>query len=131
MARIKLVVAVAAVAVAVLSLRACWNADLEHRCPLTTDSVSIVDALSTNNTDYHLVLRISGWHDKVEILELYDQLPTFDQCRGSTTPMLYGESLELSQTVKQIYLVPQQQRFEIDYAPARLNIDNNLILTLR
>jgi len=114
-----------------LTLNACWDAEQQSSCSLTIDSVRVVDVVSTNNKDYHLVLRIAGWHDKVEILELYDHLPTFDQCAMSTTPVLYAESLELSQWVKRIYLEPQQLRFTIDYAPTRPNTDNNLTLILR
>jgi len=90
------------------------SSDIEP-CPITVDSVSIIDTLETGGTTYYLVHRISGWSDKTEILELYNDKPVFDNCSRSTIEPLYGDSLEMTQTISHVYLNLNNKLFELVY----------------
>ncbi|WP_444996088.1 hypothetical protein [Aliikangiella sp. IMCC44359] len=63
-------------------------------CPITIDTVSIIDQKLYEGTHYYMVLRISGWHEKTEIIEVYDQKPQFDRCSVSITKPIIHDSLD-------------------------------------
>ena len=57
--------------------------EISEKCPVTVDSVSIIDTVKLEENVFYLVRRVYGWHDKIEVLELYDTKPTFDFCSKS------------------------------------------------
>lgn len=75
-----------------ISILGCSNDEKE--CPPIVDSVSIIDQSSLNDNSYYLVLRITGFQDKTEILQLFNQKPLFDSCNESQTKPLIEDSLE-------------------------------------
>lgn len=93
----------------------------DESCAFTVDTVSIIDQKIISETTYYLVLKISGWHDKMEVIELYDQYPTFDFCAKSTTKPVYSDSLDtkdfqgVSQMVSHIYFDVKKQTVTIEY----------------
>ena len=80
------------------------NGAEKDACPITVDSVAIIDSMKQGDVTYYLVHRIAGWSDKTEILELYNSKPTFDHCSRSNIEPVYGDSLEVEQTVSHVYL---------------------------
>jgi hypothetical protein len=86
-----------------------------EKCPITIDTVSIVDSKIVDNISYYLVHRISGWSDKTEILELYNEKPIFDHCSNSNIAPVFGDSLALSMKVSHIYLDVNNNSLEIEY----------------
>lgn len=91
------------------------SSDQTKACEAPVDSVSIISNLTVNGTTYYLVRRVAGWHDKVEILELYNQMPIFDQCAKSHVESIFGDSLELDSTVSHVYLNPITKKLNITY----------------
>jgi len=95
-------------------------------CPITVDSVAMIDSMQVNGKTYYLIHRISGWSDKTEILELYDSKPEFDHCSKANINPLYGDSLELTQAVSHVYLNIKDQVLDIEYKePGDDKIDNS------
>ncbi|MCF6283174.1 MAG: hypothetical protein L3J28_13390 [Candidatus Polarisedimenticolaceae bacterium] len=94
-------------------------------CPVTVDSVEIIDSKMIGETTYYLVYRVSGWHDKTEILELYNDLPTFDRCSQSNLEPIYGDSLEMEQSVSHLYFDPTVNKIEIEYLDSEPDRDHN------
>ena len=99
-------------------------------CPITIDSISIIDSIEIVGSTYYLVYRVSGWNDKTEILELYDHKPEFDQCSRSKKPALYGDSLETSQSITHVYLNTAEKKLEIIYENKQPDKAHNLNLKL-
>jgi len=84
-------------------------------CPMTVDSVTIIDTKQVSGKTYYLVHRIAGWSDKTEILELYDAKPEFNHCSKSNIEPVFGDSLELTQAVSHVYLNLNDKILEIEY----------------
>lgn len=99
-----------------IALTSCTDNSAEKDvCPITVDSVAIIDSLEQGEATYYLVHRIAGWSDKTEILELYDRQPTFDNCSRSNIEPIYGDSLEMNQAVSHVYLNTEEGVLEIRY----------------
>lgn len=99
-------------------------------CAITVDSVSIIDSMELEGTTYYLVHRISGWSDKTEILELYDSKPLFDHCSKSNVDPIYGDSLEMSQTISHVFLNKKENRLDIVYSEGSPDKSHNANLKL-
>jgi hypothetical protein len=96
-----------------------------HDCTMTVDTVNIIDEKIVGTTEFYLVLRIAGWHDKTEIIELYDTKPTFDRCSKSDVEPVYGNSLELDKTVTHLYLDTESKSLNIEYKDGEPSKDYN------
>ena len=108
------------VLISLVWLLSCSNENIEDEsCPITIDSVSIVDSMEVEGINYYLVYRISGWSDKTEILELYDAEPIFDHCANSDTKPIFGDSLSLSHKVRHVYLNTKERTLDIKYMDAQ------------
>lgn len=99
-------------------------------CPITVDSVSIIDAMEICGETYYLVYRISGLNDKTEILELYNLKPTFDNCSRSNVEPLYGDSLDMLKTVSHVYLNVNDRFLELLYVDGEPDKLHNAYLKL-
>ena len=102
----------------------------QEACAITVDSVSIIDSMELEATTYYLVHRISGWSDKTEILELYNSKPLFDHCSKSNVDPVYGDSLEMSQTISHVYLNKAEGRLDIVYSEGSPDKSHNANLKL-
>lgn len=69
------------------------------------DVVKKLDERQVNGKTYFLVLRVSGFQDKVEFLQLYDQMPEQEAgCTWGKRDPLDSLSLEENQRVKKVIL---------------------------
>lgn len=102
----------------------------QDECEITVDAVSIIDSMKLEDTTYYLVHRIAGWSDKTEILELYDSRPEFDHCSRSQMEPIYGDSLEMSQTVSHVFLNRIENTLEIVYREGMPDKSHNANLKL-
>lgn len=68
---------------AVINISGCTPS--EDNC-LTIDQVTQLKKIKIDNKEHYLFLRISGWHDKIELFNLYDQKPVFDKCMNANIP---------------------------------------------
>ena len=115
----------------VFTFSACSDKASEaEECPIAGDSVFILDHLQQEGRTYYLVYRIAGWHDKTEILELYDGKPEFDKCSRSIIKPIYSASLEMTQTVKHVYLNVKAGELDIQYKDAAPGRDSVSLLKL-
>ena len=116
----------------VFNLSACresaeTSADL---CPMVIDTISIIDKQNFGNETYYMVLRIAGWSDKTEVIEVYNAKPVFNHCAKSNIKPILGDSLEMEQTVSHVYVDVQNNSLSIEYVPGKPNISHNKNLKL-
>lgn len=94
-------------------------------CPITIDTVSIVDTKVVDGISYYLVHRVSGWSDKTEILELYVKKPTFDHCSKSNIDPVFGDSLPLTMKISHIYLDAINNSLKFEYDEGQVSGSNS------
>lgn len=116
----------------VFNLSACresaeTNADL---CSMVIDTVSIIDKQNFGNKTYYMVLRIAGWSDKTEIIEVYNAKPVFNHCAKSNIKPIFGDSLEMEQSVSHVYVDVPNNTVSIEYVSGKPNISHNKNLKL-
>jgi hypothetical protein len=92
---------------------------------MAVDAVEIIDEKTVGGTTYYLVLRVSGWHDKSEIIEIYNTKPTFDRCARSDVEQIGGDSLELDKTVAHLYFNVKTNSLYIEYKDGKPDKDHN------
>lgn len=86
-----------------------------NNCEPIIDSVKIVDIKTVGNKTYYLVHRISGWHDKTEILQLFTTKPVFDRCNRNTTEPVFDDSIDSTMAISHIYLDVNMNNLEVLY----------------
>jgi hypothetical protein len=69
----------------------------ENNC-LVEDINHEIKVVTIGQTTYYLYLQISGWHEKVAFLVLYDKNPLFDNC-GRAKQEIIG-SIDIDQNYK-------------------------------
>jgi len=62
----------------------------------TADSVKLVKMIETEDSDYFIYLRISGFHEKAAFYELYKDKPTFDVCGRSNILVISEDAVDPS-----------------------------------
>jgi hypothetical protein len=79
-----------------------------------SDEVTLLDERRINSERYYLVLRVTGWQDKVEFLELYDKQPEFGDCNRSKFAPIDAQDLALNnQYVSEVVL--KNRKLQIIY----------------
>jgi hypothetical protein len=127
----RILVATIIVSIAVLCFTSCSDSSNDSdNCNMAVDSVKIIDQKVVGDTTYYLVLRISGWHDKSEIIEIYNTRPTFDRCARSDVEQIDGDSLELDSTVAHLYFDVKANSLYIEYKEGKPDKDHNRNLKL-
>lgn len=84
-------------------------------CSMSVDSVSTIDTKSVGAVNYYLVLRISGMHDKTEILELFDQQPQYNNCNENIIPPIVADSIASDMEIKSFMIDLKDKHFVVDY----------------
>lgn len=91
----------------------------EGSCPITLDSIYTLDTREHGDITYYLVLRVAGWHDKAEILQLFDQRPSFDQCNRNTVGPVFDDSLDPNLAVEALLVDPMKDEYSIRYLDSK------------
>ena len=105
------------VVIAAMLLSAC--SDNTPDC-FISDQATLLDERKIKGDQYFLVLRITGWHDKVESLELYNIKPEFGDCGKSKTKYIDEHSLQLeNQFVSKVRV--KDTKLQITYKPGKKN----------
>lgn len=99
-----------------IALASCAQDDSElQKCPITIDSVSVLLTQTHNGRDYYLVKRISGWHEKTEIIQLYDRKPELDRCNENTIKPIFEDSIETDKSLIALKADLTTEKFELIY----------------
>ena len=85
-------------------------------CSMSVDSVTTIDTKSVGAVNYYLVLRISGMHDKTEILELFDQQPQYNNCNENIIPPIVADSIASDMVINSFMIDLKEKYFDIDYS---------------
>lgn len=107
--------------IAAVALSACTEraSQAGGGCPVTLDSTYTLDTREHGDTTYHLVLRVAGWHDKTEVLQLFDQQPLFDQCNRNTINPIFDDSLDPNLAVEALLIDPVNDTYSIRYSDGK------------
>lgn len=91
--RHKLVIAAACVVLVLGAAAVC------RRSPdcFVAEHVAIIDHATVEGRPLWLVHRITGWHDKVEFVEIYAGAPAFDSCGRASLQPLSVDALDEAQ----------------------------------
>lgn len=92
------------------------------------DSIKLVTSIKIGSRDYLIYLRISGFHEKEIFYELYENKPTFDECKQSDVLSISDVHVDLSRGVvsrlivddKVLHLVysnDKAQKFDLEGIP--------------
>lgn len=97
-------------------LSACSD-DPRSSCSGIPDNVSIIDTVVHEGATFHLVHRVAGYYEKVDIIELYTESLTLNACGKLRQDPVYGALLYLDeQHVSRIVLNTHEQSLDIIYA---------------
>ena len=94
-------------------IASCNNQTTE--CPLTLDQTSIIEQKVHNGTTYYLVERISGWHEKTFIIQLFDKKPEFDKCNENIIAPIIDDSVSTDLEIKSFLIDLESKQYEIEY----------------
>ena len=92
------------------------QSDLKQECPLILDQTSIIDEKKHEGVTYYLVKRISGWHDKTIIIELFDKKPSYDNCNRNKFPPIIDDSIATDMSIESLEINLIKKQFEIKYS---------------
>ncbi len=89
--------------------------DQTTECPLTIEQTSIIDQKEFKGVTYYLVERISGWHEKTIIIQLFDKKPEFDKCNENVSTPIIDDSVSMDLEVKSFLINLESKQYEIEY----------------
>lgn len=113
-----------------ITLASCTQDDPElQECPITIDSVTVLLTQTHNGSDYYLVKRISGWHEKTEIIQLFNQKPELDRCNEDTVKPIFEDSIETDKNLKALKADLKNEEFELIYDNGQ-DYSENILLEL-
>ncbi|OMH28467.1 hypothetical protein [Motiliproteus sp. MSK22-1] len=108
------------------------------KCNMIVPTISVLDKKSVNGKTYYLVRKITGSHDKLDELVLYDKNPNFDSCAQSKIVSVYSEIVYDTESddnlvVSNVYLNSKKNELDIKFFPKGKGVHNlnNLKLELR
>ncbi|GAB2189677.1 hypothetical protein MAH1_12850 [Sessilibacter sp. MAH1] len=111
-----------------IALASCAQDDPElQECPITIDSVTVLLMQTHNGRDYYLLKRISGWHEKTEIIQLYDQKPELDRCNKDTIKPIFEDSIEIDKNLIVLKADLATEEFELIYDNIKDDSENILL----
>lgn len=84
-------------------------------CPPTINTVKTLLTQQQGKTEYYLVERVSGWHDKIVIIQLFDQKPQLGACNEDLIPPIFEDSIELDQPLIKLMADIKGGVFELVY----------------
>lgn len=94
-------------------IASCGNQNTE--CQLTLEQTSIIDQKEFKGVTYYLVERISGWHEKTIIIQLFDKKPEFDKCNENVSTPIIDDSVSIDLEVKSFLINLESKQYEIEY----------------
>lgn len=111
----------------IFSLCAC-SKDSEKiaECPPTIDTVEILLTKHHKDKEYYLVERISGWHDKTTIIQLFDKKPHFGECNEDLVKPIFEDSIELEKSLAKISIDLNNKQYKLvygDLSHTKINIE--------
>ncbi|MBL4827435.1 MAG: hypothetical protein JKY66_06935 [Spongiibacteraceae bacterium] len=101
--------------VVVACLSACCSEKTEDECPLTLDVVTTMETREYAGKLYTLVQRLTGWHEKTVVIQLFDKEPQLDACRRDLVKPVIEDSIESELPVVGFVINLKEGVFEIDY----------------
>ena len=88
----------------------------ENGCPITIDTVEVIDQKVHEGKRYYLVRSITGWQEKTVVIQLFDEEPKFDRCRQAIVPPLIEDSIDPERSAVVLMIDLDKREFDITYA---------------
>ncbi len=92
------------------------DADSNAPCPLTVDTVKVLQTKELNGTKYFLVKRITGWHDKVIVVQLFDKQPELGPCNEDIVMPVFEDSIETDESSVTLRADIKNKEYKFVYA---------------
>lgn len=84
-------------------------------CLGVLDTTEIVESKLFKQTEYYLVRRVAGWHDKVEIIQLFNTKPQLDACNRDMVKPIFEDSLDEDRVFKELVVDLDKNLFNVKY----------------
>jgi hypothetical protein len=112
----------------VVNLISC--SDSSSSCPLTVDTVEILQTKEFEGTKYYLVKRITGWHDKVIVIQLFNRQPKLDPCNKDIVMPIFEDSIEMDKSSVKLLADIKNNKYEFIYGD-KLSSDHPITLEFK
>lgn len=106
--------------------------DTSQSCFPAKDSITIVGSSTNEESTFFLIHRLAGFNDKIEIFEIYNQKPNFDQCSQSNIEVLAADSIDTrnkdnkDQHVIEVSYTKNPSEISFTYAPGAIGLKEQL-----
>jgi hypothetical protein len=91
------------------------NLDTTVECPPVVDTVTPILTKAHEGRRYYLVRRISGWHDKSVIIQLFDNEPKLGECNEDLVKPIFEDSIELEKPLVKLSVDVKGKDFKLVY----------------
>ena len=102
------------------------ESDVYADCPAVLDTVQTLLTQEYKGKTYVLVKRIAGWHDKTEIIQLFNEPPRLNECNKDLVAPIFEDSIETNKPLIKLKVNISSNMFEFEYG----EIDVPLVLEL-
>jgi len=89
--------------------------DGSSSCPPVLDTVKTLLEKTYAGNKYFLVERISGWHDKAIIIQLFDKPPVLGECNQDVVVPIFEDSIELNKPLVKLVADIAANEFTLIY----------------
>ena len=100
-----------------------------------SDRIEFLDTVKKGNTTYYLIIRTTGFQDKISVFELYDAKPHFTPCGEADRKALWVEDIEEdypNKFVKEVVLHEQaEKKLEVVYTQNKNEAQDLYQVTLK
>lgn len=94
-----------------------------YDCPATLDVIKFIEKKSLDQNQYYLVQRITGWQDKILVIQLFDIKPAVDPCNRDLIKPIFEDSLETDKVFNELVVDLKNNTFEIKYKGENIKQD--------
>lgn len=84
-------------------------------CPAILEQVEQLLTQNHQGKDFFLVKRISGWHDKTIIIQLFDQPPQLGACNEDLVLPVFEDSIEIDKPLLKIIANMKSNQYQLIY----------------
>lgn len=89
--------------------------DTYSDCPAILDTVKTLLTQEYKGKTYVLVKRIAGWHDKTEIIQLFNEPPSLNECNEDLVAPMFEDSIETNKPLIKLKANIRSNTFEFEY----------------
>ncbi len=78
------------------------DSEVKVECPLTVDTFTVLLTKQYEGKEYYLAKRISGWHEKTVIIQLFDRKPRLGECNEDLVKPIFEDSIDTEKPLEKM-----------------------------